>query len=262
MTTKGVGCTMSTTHTDSLVELAARKELPHHQFTDAATVEWIKANRPTFRPAWPPPLRPTTKALVGQAAIPTRWLAEPRLANSIHGQRHGLRTAVLAALLADWYGLDESETATVVIAAAVHDSQRRHDKDDTGHGSRAAVWLGANADPVWAHFRRRPSPSEVIKAATAIRLHEVPYEAFTADDRADHARTARICDLLKVADALDRYRLPKRSWWPNAQYVREPAFDQLLPLAFDLVVISEEAFLARASSVAAVRFAVAEKGLV
>lgn len=253
---------MSTTHTDSLVELAARKELPNHQFTDTDTVEWIRANRPDFPPAWPPPLRETTKTLIESAAIPTRWLAEPLLADSIHGHRHGLRTAVLAALLADWYGLDESDTATAVIAAAVHDSQRKHDQDDAGHGSRAAIWLGANADLVWSHFCLQPSPSEVIKAATAVRLHEVPYEAFTADDRADHARTMRICDLVKTADALDRFRLPKLSWWPNSRYVREPAFDQLLPLAFDLVIISEEAFLAGASSVAAVRYAVAEKGLV
>ncbi|MGW4647205.1 hypothetical protein [Kitasatospora sp. NPDC004289] len=252
----------STTHTDSLVELAARKELPLHQFTDTATVEWIKANRPDFPPAWPPPLRPSTKALVEQAAIPTRWFAEPQLADSIHGHRHGLRTAVLAALLADWHGLNETDTAATVIAAAVHDCQRQHDKDDQGHGSRAAVWLAANAELAWSHFRRTPSPSEIIRAATAVRLHEVPYEAFTADDRADYSRAERICDLVKAADALDRYRLPKRSWWPDSRYVREPAFNQLLPLAFDLVVVSEEAFLAGASGVAAVRYAVAEKGLV
>ncbi|WP_030459001.1 hypothetical protein [Kitasatospora sp. NRRL B-11411] len=253
---------MNTIRTDSLVELAARKELPHHQFTDHATVEWIKANRPDFPPAWPPPLRAVTKALIECAAIPTRWLAHPDLADSLHGHRHGLRTAVFAALLADWHGLDESDTATAVIAAAVHDCQRQHDKDDTGHGGRAAVWLGANADLVWKHFRRRPTPTEVVKAATAVRLHEVPYEEFTADDNADHARGAQICDIVKTADALDRYRLPKLTWWPDGRYVREPAFGQLLPLAFDLVVTSELAFLAGASSTEAVRFAVAEKGLV
>lgn len=253
---------MSTTRTGSLVALAARKELPLHQFTDAATVEWIKANRPDFPSAWPPPLRTGTKSLVESAAVPVQWLAEPRLADSLHGHRHGLRTAVLAALLADRHGLDESDTAAAVIAAAVHDCQRHHDKDDPGHGGRAAIWLAANADLVWAHFGRTSSPGEVVKAATAARLHEVPYEAFSADDRADHARFARVCDLVKAADALDRYRLPKLSWWPDARHVRESAFEQLKPLAFDLVVTSEAALLAGASSVEAVRFAVAEKGLV
>ncbi|WP_084700189.1 hypothetical protein [Streptacidiphilus anmyonensis] len=253
---------MSTTRTDSLVELAARKQLPYHQFTDVATVEWIKANRPDFPPAWPPPLRPTTKALVERAAIPTRWLAEPKLADSIHGHRHGLRTAVLAALLADWRGWDERMTATAVIAAAVHDCQRHHDRDDQGHGARAAVWLAANAELVWSHFGLSPHTRRVVQAATAVRLHEVPYDAFSAVDQVDYARASRVCDLVKVADALDRYRLPKLSWWPDGQFVREPAFEQLKPLAYDLVVTSEAAFLAGASSAEAVAFAVAEKGLV
>lgn len=68
--------------------------------------------------------------------------------------------------------------------------------------------------------------------------------------------------MVKAADALDRYRLPKLKWWPNAQYVREPAFDQLRGLAFDLVLASERAYLAGASGAAAVRYALAERGLV
>ena len=246
----------------SLVDLAAQRQLPRHQYIDTATVEWIKANRPAFPPAWPPPLRPASRALLERAAVPEAWLAQRKLAQSIHGLRHSLRTATLTALLADWHGLDEHATATAVVAAALHDSQRLHDQEDSGHGARAAVWLAANADLVWGHFGLSAKPRRVIQAATAVRLHNVPYEAFTADDHADYARATHICDLVKVADALDRYRLPKLTWWPDARHVREPAFDQLRAVAFDLVVISEAAFLAGASSVEAVAYAVAEKGLV
>jgi len=101
-----------------------------------------------------------------------------------------------------------------------------------------------------------------VQAATAVRLHDIPYEEFTADDKADHARAERITDLVKAADALDRYRLPKLKWWPDSRYVREPAFDELRGLAFDLVLVSERAYLAGASGTAAVRYALAEKGLV
>jgi len=254
---------MSTTPaTASLVELAAQRQLPRHQYTDTATVEWIKANRPAFPPAWPPSLRGATRALVERAAIPKAWLAEPKLADSLHGLRHSLRTAALTALLADWHGLDENATATAVVAAALHDSQRLHDQDDSGHGARGALWLAANADLVWGHFGLSATPRRVIQAATAVRLHDVAYDAFSADDRADYAGALRICDLVKVADALDRYRLPKLSWWPDSRHVREPAFDQLRSLAFDLVVISEGAFLAGAGSSASVAYAIAEKGLV
>jgi hypothetical protein len=93
-------------------------------------------------------------------------------------------------------------------------------------------------------------------------LHDVPYQVFTDDDRADHSRAERITDVVKAADALDRYRLPKLKWWPDSQYVREAAFDQTRGLAFDLVLVSERAYLAGASDTEAVRYALAEKGLV
>ena len=254
---------MSTTPAPaSLVDLAALRQLPRHQYTDPETVAWIRANRPAFPPAWPPALRAASRTLIQRAAIPKEWLAEPKLAESIHGLRHSLRTAALTALLADWHGLDEHAAATAVVAAALHDSQRLHDQDDSGHGARAALWLAANADRVWEHFGLSATPRRVIQAATAIRLHDVPYEAFSADDHADYARASRICDLVKVADALDRYRMPKLSWWPDARHVREPAFDQLRALAYDLVVISESAYLVGADSSAAVAYAIAEKGLV
>lgn len=172
-----------------------------------------------------------------------------------------MRTAALAAVLAEANGLDNGDTATVILAAAVHDCQRRHDQDDRGHGARAAIWLAANADTVWGHFGLTASPRRIVQAATAVRLHDVPYEAFNADDKSDHARAACITDVVKAADALDRYRLPKLKWWPDARYVREPAFDQMRGLAFDLVLVSEWAYLAGANGTAAVRYALAEKGL-
>jgi hypothetical protein len=253
---------MSTTPaTASLVKLAAQGQLPYHQYMDESTVEWIKANQPAFAPAWPPPLRLASKNLLSQSALPLSWLAEPKIYGSIHGVRHSMRTAALAALIAETHGLDEADTATVIVAAAVHDCQRLHDKDDQGHGARAAIWLAANADTVWDHFGLTATPRRIIHAATAIRLHDLPYVAFSADDQADYGRAKRICDLVKAADALDRYRLPKLRWWPNARHVREPAFDQLRAVAFDLVLISESAHLAGASSAEAVLYALAEKGL-
>ncbi|AXI78959.1 hypothetical protein [Peterkaempfera bronchialis] len=254
---------MSTTPTTaSLVELAARRQLPHHQYMDPATVQWIRDNRPDLGHAWPPPLRPASKHLLGRSALPAAWLAEPRLRTSLHGIRHSMRTAALAALLAETHDLDEVETATVILAAALHDCRRLHDKDDQGHGARAAVWLSANADTVWDHFGLVITPRRIVQAATAIRLHDLPYDAFNADDRADHGRAELICDLVKAADALDRYRLPTLRWWPDARHVREHAFDQLRAVAFDLVVISETAHLAGADSAEAVLYALAEKGLV
>ncbi|WP_411144910.1 hypothetical protein [Streptomyces sp. x-80] len=254
---------MSTTPlTASLIDLAARGQLPLHQHMDHATLAWISDNRPDLPPTPAPVLRPQSKDLLAHGGLPTPWWADPHLYTSLHGVRHAMRTAALAAVLVEANGLDEGDTAAAILAAAVHDCQRRHDQDDRGHGARAAIWLAANADTVWGHFGLIATPRRIVQVATAVRLHDVPYEAFTADDRADHSRAERITDVLKAADALDRYRLPKLKWWPDARYVREPAFDQQRDLAFDLVLASERAYLAGASGTAAVRYALAEKGLV
>ncbi|ANW19112.1 hypothetical protein [Streptomyces clavuligerus] len=254
---------MSTTPlTASLIDLAARGQLPLHQHMDHATVAWISDNRPDLPLASAPILRTRSKELLTHGELPSRWWANPRLYTSVHGVRHAMRTAALAAVLAETNGLDDADAATAILAAAVHDCQRHHDQDDRGHGARAAIWLAANADTVWGHFGLATTPRRIVQAATAVRLHDVPYEAFTAGDQSDHARAERITDVVKAADALDRYRLPKLKWWPDARYVRESAFDELRGLAFDLVLISERAYLAGASGTAAVRYALAEKGLV
>ncbi|MFC4035866.1 hypothetical protein ACFO3J_31005 [Streptomyces polygonati] len=262
---------MSTTlPTASLVELAARKQLPQHQYIDRATVSWITANRPDVPDGTTPRLRPAAERLLLASAIPADWWAEAGTEDSLHGVRHGMRTAALAALLAalpaedagpEGTGLDEDATADLVLAAAVHDCRRRHDKDDRGHGARAASWLSANADRVWGHFQLTATPPRVERAAIAVRLHDVPYADFGPDDRTDHARAEKLCDLLKAADALDRYRLPNLSWWPDGTRIRAAAFDRLRAIAFDLVVASETARLAGLDSAAAVHEALRQREL-
>ncbi|MDX3121580.1 HD domain-containing protein [Streptomyces scabiei] len=246
----------------SLVELAERKQLPRHQFTDDVTVRWIEENRPRFTEGTLPPLRKTSRDLLPRTAIPTDWLAEPQLRDSIHGIRHAMRTAVLAALLGEFAGIDEADTATLIIAAALHDCRRLHDKDDRGHGARAARWLTGQAELVWDHFGRAPAPSAVPRAAISVRLHDVPYAEFTEADEADYSRAQQLSDLVKAADALDRYRLPKLKWWPDARYVRAKAFEQLRATAFDLVVRTETDHLAGLSSAEAVLKALKQRELI
>ncbi|MDT0422683.1 hypothetical protein [Streptomyces evansiae] len=254
---------MSTTPPSaSLIHLAAQRRLPPHQYMDRVTVDWIGDNRPSFPSSRTPALRARSRDLLTHLALPPQWWADRRLYTSLHGVRHALRTATFAAVLAETNGLDDADVATATLAAAVHDCRRHHDRADPGHGARAAVWLAANADTVWNHVGLTAAPRLSVRAATAIRLHDIPYEAFTKDDVTDHARTGPIADVLKAADALDRYRLPKLKWWPDTRYVHEPAFDSLRELAFDLVLISEQAHLTGADGSAAVRYALAEKGLV
>lgn len=241
---------------NSLVALAARKALPEHQYMDAATVAWIASQRGDI-PDWPRipilTLPPIAWRVVESAPIPPSWHAEPRLAESIHGTRHLLRTAALAAVLADLHQLDEHDTATLVIAATVHDCRRVHDKDDTGHGERGATWLIEHAPEVFRRFGVDSTPERAQTAAVAVRLHEVPYVDFTDHDTTDHAAAEAVSDLLKTADALDRYRLPKRTWWPRNEFLHVIAPSWLHRLAFELVVETETARLDTSESAKAVR---------
>lgn len=70
--------TQGVTPGDSLVVLAARKELPAHQYMDSSTVEWIASHRDELPPSERPSLRlPGVAATVlGFAPLPESWHAE------------------------------------------------------------------------------------------------------------------------------------------------------------------------------------------
>jgi hypothetical protein len=253
--------TDTTPRAESLVELAARKQLPRHQYMDRATMRWIAANRPDLREFPLAPLPEATQQLLHRAAVPAEWWLESRVADSLHGVRHSLRTAALAALLARAAGLDATDTSDLVVAAAVHDCRRVHDQDDRGHGARAAAWLVQNADMAWRHFGLVPAGARTHRAAVAVGLHDEPYSSFTEDEHATYDQARQLCDLVKAADALDRYRLPKLNWWPDAAHVRVSAFGRFRATAFDLVLRSENAHLDGRGSAEAVHEALRQKGL-
>lgn len=255
---------MGTAPVDSLVALAELKQLPRHQFMDAATVEWIAANRPAL------PLDGEVvlslpdyaRRLLAVTAIPGTWFAEPRLIDSIHGLRHGMRTAAYVALLTEKAGLGEQLSSALIIVAALHDCRRLHDQDDTGHGARAAAWLESHAAPVADHFGVwAGTMREFWQAATAVRLHDIPYEDFGSAGESEWHQARQATDLLKAADALDRYRLPKLKWWPDARYLRVPLPAQFQRFAFELVLETERAHLDGRSSAAAIMQALSARGL-
>ncbi|MFC5800188.1 hypothetical protein [Streptomyces formicae] len=82
------------------------------------------------------------------------------------------------------------------------------------------------------------------------------------EDQADHHRAEALTDLLKAADALDRYRLPKLKWWPSTAHLRVPQIEHLRAVAFDLVVWSEAAHLNDQDSASAVLTALERKELI
>ena len=249
---------------ESLVAQAALKTLPLHQYMDATTASWIAFHTETL-PSDPQPkhtkLPENTQVILHQAPIPVSWQKNPALVDTLHGTRHLMRTAVMAALVAQQHHLDIDTQTAAVVAAAVHDCRRVDDKGDPGHGQRGAAWLTEHAETVFTRFGLHPTQAQVSAAVTAVRLHETNYDQFTDQNWAEYAQHRHVVDVVKTADALDRYRLPKRSWWPDHRFLRVLPKPWMHRLAFDLVVTSELAYLSGHTSASAVRGAVMGKGL-
>lgn len=221
-----------------LQELAAQRRLPAHQLMDRMTLQWIADNQPVnFAPA-PSFPRP------GLMLVPARpWFTTERQADSNHGILHNARVSLLAALLAQEYGLEDDDIAAACVAGAIHDCRRHDDQADAGHGRRAASWLLHHTDAVTDAMRRPVAAVALHRAAEAIAVHDVPYGDFTAQQKRTYEASPHLVDVLKAADCLDRYRLPLQRWWPELTHLRTPVPNWLPPAAFALVVRSERAVL-------------------
>ncbi|MFF2953036.1 hypothetical protein ACFVVU_17020 [Kitasatospora sp. NPDC057965] len=230
----------------TLRELAEAGRLANHQAMDRPTLDWIARNRPAgARVPASLPHRPAP--LVPDAA----WFARKGTASSIHGVLHGARVATLLQLLAHHHDVDPARARALATAAACHDGRRLDDRADPGHGRRAADWLTANGHLVTTVLGRSPTPEAIM----AVALHDVPHEAFAGSEAEAYRRHRLAVDLLKAADALDRYRLPLARWWPDLRRLRLPVPDWAPPLAHDLVVRSEQARLDGATDAHAIELA-------
>ncbi|HEV3157383.1 MAG TPA: hypothetical protein VGZ00_08585 [Candidatus Baltobacteraceae bacterium] len=248
----------------SLMAQAANKTLPMYQYMDAATLAWIASHR-NERPAMPlRPIRrlpPLAQRLLNAAPIPVSWHAETRLVDSIHGTRHLLRTTAFAAILAQLHKLNQYDTESLLVATAIHDCRRVHDKEDIGHGERGGAWLTEHADETFGFFGIDRTINQTQQAAIAVKLHEIPYSLINVFHRIAYDRSNQIIDILKTADALDRYRLPKLKWWPNDDLLRVVPPPWLHRIAFELVVETEMKWLEGMGSARAVRTILHSRGL-
>lgn len=217
---------------------------------DQETLNWICAHRPRFRKYQQKKIK-LTHAQFSSLPLKRKWFLEPRIINGIHGIRHALRVSIYAGILAASFGLSQKEQGAVAIAALLHDIRRKNDKGDVNHATRCASWLRAHSSDV--SYLRFIATDQRVSILAAIKLHEIPYEGIV--DSSEYKKNRWIVDMLKTADALDRYRLPKLKWWINDVYLKIKPSERLRALAFDLTTISEQLFLHGASNRDAVSLA-------
>lgn len=208
--------------------LAQSKDLPDDQYLDTATIDWIGRNAPTYAASWYPDrtllnhLSKVYDELKSHLPLTNETFLRGAVAStSMHGQLHAYRVALFAGILASLSGAKNLEP--YILAGLYHDIARKNDKEDTGHGSRSAqraVELGIIRDDL--------NKTDIIEA---IACH---------DDESGTYQNDTFVNIVKAADALDRFRLPKTKWWPDSKKMPLAPTNEIFALAYNLVLLTEK----------------------
>ncbi|OIP76885.1 hypothetical protein COS23_01960 [bacterium (Candidatus Moisslbacteria) CG02_land_8_20_14_3_00_36_53] len=223
---------------ESLFELAERKKLPLHQFIDGETVKWVIKNKPKFGKTGE--LKLPSRKILKRFIPDNSWFLQAKEIDSIHGMRHILRVAVNAILIVKKY-FYEKRIENLIIAAVIHDIRRKNDKDDFKHGLRSANWFRENATLVGKKFNVEFRDEDIKEIYWLIFSHELPRADLK--ENKNYCRFRRGIDIIRIADALDRYRLPKTKWWINEEIIGLVIPDIFKKSAFNLIIKSELNFL-------------------
>lgn len=219
-----------------LYKLAQRNQLPKLQLMDLETVERIKPHV-RLKPQTIHDVFPDYK-VISQDEIIKFIPAQPYFAktnhfHSIHGISHIVRVMVNSLVLCQLIQLPSKE---VLIAAAMHDIRRLDDKSDKDHGKRSANWFKRNYRSI--PFAKDLKSSEIKTVKMIISCHDAPLESISSS-----CENKDLINILRAADALDRYRLPKIKWWPKPSYIFIKEARKLFNLSKIFVYQSEIACL-------------------
>lgn len=206
---------------ESLWNLAQKRQQPDWQYLDRETLDEIEKNKPTFGlGATKVRFIPEDLELIKSLAPHQSWYSEKRIVSSIHGISHALRVMVFALILGRLHQLNNGELKDLIFTASVHDVRRLDDKGDEGHEQRTVSWL-----------EDRPSELYRIDSKVVSRSIRILKES------------GFLTKLLRTADALDRYRLPKIKWWIDENFLEVIPPEYLKSFAFELMIKSERKIL-------------------
>lgn len=228
----------------SLVSSADEKILPQLQLIDDETLQWIKQNKPNFKSSYiVNNYLKTIKTAVIDFFPPRSWFLKKESVDSIHGIRHITRVVANTSYLIQENKItDRRLINNLLVSASLHDLRRKDDKNDMGHAQRVVNWLNINKNKVLNQYHLNLDCDDFKAISSVVLLHELPYNQFK--NKARYNESIRIMvDLLKSADALDRYRLPKLSWWIDDKYLVLLPSAGAKKFAYTMVVMSEDNYL-------------------
>ncbi|MHA1804232.1 MAG: hypothetical protein ACTSU4_06805 [Promethearchaeota archaeon] len=222
-------------------------KLPRNQYMDAVTLNWIRENEPAFNAE--PLLELNLKLKIEdhlheiENYIPQiDWFLILKKKDTIHGLRHVIRVMINSfVLLTLKKKRFETCFKNALVASSIHDLRRRSDLMDINHGKRAARWFKNNITLIEKQYNISLSSHDIDEIYHAIIFHNIPYSKIEKEKY--YLKYKILTDILKTADALDRYRLPSIRLWFKAKYISYLPPDYIKHFAFQLVIFSEAKFL-------------------
>jgi hypothetical protein len=227
------------TCTNSLKKIS-NKSISDFQFMDKIMLEKIKSNNPHYElPALGESNVELYLSLAYSLAVKDEWFADKSLINSMNGMRHLQRTSYFAFVLSKQLRLSNKQVLCAVIAALLHDIRRSKDLKARDYNTATVQWFNSNLNKIGSEWGLSIRKSYFKKISTAIELCSIPYKDFSADQQSRYLKAYKLVDVLKTADALDRYRLPQFSGKFNNLGLRLLPSSATKQMAYNLVILSE-----------------------
>jgi hypothetical protein len=147
----------------------------------------------------------------------------------MHTESHCERVLVHAMRIGEACGMDDDALAALAEASIFHDTRRKDNYCDVGHGDRGAEY--------YRDYCRKNKLKFLPETFATIKFHD-------RDDRQGEAyinknvrentdRAIMIYHIFKDSDALDRYRMG--DWCLDMQFLRIPEAKSMAPFALTLV---------------------------
>ncbi|EKD70086.1 MAG: hypothetical protein ACD_46C00645G0001 [uncultured bacterium] len=220
-------------------ELLFDKNKPLYQNNDSDSLEWIRSHKPIFVPG-ADLLRRKEIISILREAKPWKYFNDDfyinkKVAEGIHGRDHAIRVAINLLYIVFENNIQGFNVQDLIYCALLHDCSRCNDNKDEGHGRRSSV--------IARKYFNRINIVDREAILSAIAWHDSGSELAKSSE--EYQNNKLICDLLRTADSLDRFRFPRDDWWINESFLDIIPSSESKNFSFDLCINCEESTLVK-----------------
>lgn len=236
----------------NLVISLNRKVKPIHQYMDRVSLDWISEHSISKSPK--DFLLPRNFINFIDKYQPWGILKKDAFKNDliyqgIHGFRHCVRVAINSVYIATTLGIkNQNKLIQILYSGLFHDCQRLNDNSDINHGVRSAKWVVKNQNVIPKQIKK-----SIFKITFPIEVHVDKYEKIKLNKK--YYKNKIEVDILKTADAIDRFRFPRTDWWINTNYLELSPLKKHLRFGFYLMLWTEDNYLSLNKNSSAFYFA-------